>query len=46
MGTRLGARLLVFISPSKLRLVFVAVLLVLAIQMALAAVGIRGGLGP
>jgi uncharacterized membrane protein YfcA len=46
VGALLGARLLVFISPSKLRLVFVAVLLVLAIQMALAAVGIRGGLGP
>src|SRR6478672_10905158 len=45
IGALLGARLLVFISPSKLRLVFVAVLLVLAIQMALAAVGIRGGLG-
>ena len=44
IGALLGARLLVFISPSKLRLVFVAVLLVLAIQMALAAVGIRGGL--
>src|SRR4029077_11472313 len=38
VGALLGARLLVFISPSKLRLVFVAVLLVLAIQMALAAV--------
>jgi uncharacterized protein len=45
VGALLGARLLVFISPSKLRLVFVAVLLVLAIQMALAAVGIRRGLG-
>jgi uncharacterized protein len=43
VGALLGARLLVFISPSKLRLVFVAVLLVLAVQMALAAVGIRGG---
>jgi uncharacterized membrane protein YfcA len=46
VGALLGARLLVFISPSKLRLVFVAVLLVLAIQMTLAAVRIRGGLGP
>ncbi|HEY2533686.1 MAG TPA: sulfite exporter TauE/SafE family protein [Xanthobacteraceae bacterium] len=46
VGALLGARLLVFISPSKLRLVFVAVLLVLAIQMALAAAGIHGGLGP
>ena len=34
-----------FISPDRLRLIFVAVLLVLAVQMALAAVGIRGGLG-
>jgi uncharacterized membrane protein YfcA len=46
VGALLGARLLVFISPSKLRLVFVAVLLVLAIQMTFAAVGIRGRLGP
>ena len=44
-GALLGARLLVFISPSRLRLVFVAVLLVLAIQMALAAAGIHRGLG-
>ena len=43
-GALLGARLLVFISPSKLRLVFVAVLLVLAIQMALAAAGVHRGL--
>jgi uncharacterized protein len=46
VGALLGARLLVFISPRKLRLVFVAVLLVLAIQMGLAAAGIHGGLGP
>ncbi len=45
VGAVLGARLLMFISPAKLRLVFVAVLLVLAAQMALAALGIRGGLG-
>jgi uncharacterized protein len=41
-GALLGARLLVFISPGKLRLVFVAVLLILAIQMALAAAGVHG----
>ena len=45
VGAILGARLLMFISPDRLRLIFVAVLLVLAVQMALAAVGIRGGLG-
>ena len=44
VGSLLGARLLVFISPGKLRLVFVAVLLVLAIQMILAALNIHGGL--
>ena len=44
VGALLGARLLIFISPNKLRVVFVAVLLVLAIEMALAAVGVRGGL--
>ena len=44
VGALLGARLLVFISPSKLRLVFVAVLLVLAVQMTLAALGIHEGL--
>jgi uncharacterized membrane protein YfcA len=42
VGAVLGARLLVFLSPSTLRLIFVAVLLVLAVQMALAAMGIRG----
>ncbi|GLQ48937.1 sulfite exporter TauE/SafE family protein [Dyella flava] len=41
VGALLGARLLVLISPNKLRLVFVAALLVLAIQMILAAVGVR-----
>jgi hypothetical protein len=45
VGAILGARLLMFISPERLRLIFVAVLLVLAVQMALAALGIRGGLG-
>ena len=45
VGALLGVRLLVLISPNKLRLVFVAVLLVLAIQMALAAVNVRGHLG-
>ena len=45
VGALLGARLLVFIAPSRLRLVFVAVLLVLAIQMSLAALGIHGGSG-
>jgi uncharacterized protein len=45
VGAILGARLLAFISPNWLRVVFVAVLLVLAIEMALAAVGISGGFG-
>jgi uncharacterized protein len=45
IGALLGARLLVFISPNRLRLVFVAVLLLLAIQMAIAAMGVRRGLG-
>jgi uncharacterized protein len=44
VGALLGARLLVFVSPASLRLVFVAVLFVLAVQMALAAIGIHGGL--
>jgi uncharacterized membrane protein YfcA len=43
VGAVLGARLMVFVSPAKLRLVFVAVLFVLAIEMALAAVGVHGG---
>jgi hypothetical protein len=34
----------VFVPPAKLRLVFVAVLLVLAVQMTLAAFVIHGGL--
>jgi uncharacterized protein len=45
IGAVLGARLLVFITPSKLRLIFVAVLLVWAIEMILAALGVRRGLG-
>jgi uncharacterized protein len=44
IGAILGARLLVFIAPSTLRIVFVVVLLVLAVQMALAALGVHGGL--
>jgi uncharacterized membrane protein YfcA len=44
VGALLGARLLVFVSPATLRLVFVAVLFVLAVQMALAAIGVHGGL--
>ncbi|RDS81813.1 sulfite exporter TauE/SafE family protein [Dyella psychrodurans] len=45
VGALLGARLLVFIAPNKLRLVFVVALLVLAIQMVFAAVGVRRVLG-
>jgi uncharacterized protein len=44
VGALLGARLLVLVSPTKLRLVFVAVLFVFAVQMALAAIGVHGGL--
>jgi uncharacterized protein len=43
LGSVLGVRLLVFISPAKLRIIFVIVLLILAIQMCLAAFGIHGG---
>ena len=43
VGAILGARLLAFISPKWLRVVFVTVLLVLAVEMAGAAAGIRGG---
>ena len=43
IGAILGARLLVFIAPGTLRLVFVVVLLVLAVQMAMVALGIHGG---
>jgi uncharacterized protein len=44
VGALLGARLLVFVPPAKLRLVFVAVLFFLAVQMALAALGVHEGL--
>jgi uncharacterized membrane protein YfcA len=44
VGAFLGARLLAFVAPSKLRLAFVAVLLLLAVQMALAAFGVHRGL--
>jgi uncharacterized membrane protein YfcA len=44
VGALLGARLLVFVSPATLRLVFVAVLFALAVQMVLAAIGVHGGL--
>jgi uncharacterized protein len=43
IGAILGARLLVFIAPHTLRIVFVVVLLVLAVQMALTALGVHGG---
>ena len=43
-GALLGARLLVFVAPARLRLAFVGVLLVLAVQMALAAFGVHRGL--
>jgi uncharacterized protein len=46
VGAFLGARLLAFIPPARLRLAFVAVLLFLAIQMAVTAAGIHGGVGP
>jgi uncharacterized membrane protein YfcA len=44
VGALLGARLLMIVTPGKLRLTFVAVLLVLAVWMALAAVGVHRGL--
>jgi uncharacterized protein len=44
LGALLGARLLVFVAPARLRIVFVAVLIVLAVWMGLAAVGFRGGM--
>ncbi len=44
VGALLGARLLAFLAPGKLRLAFVAVLLVLAVEMALAALRLHGGL--
>src|SRR5579885_1771580 len=42
VGAVLGARLLAFISPGKLRVVFVVVLIVLAVKMAFMALGMRG----
>jgi uncharacterized membrane protein YfcA len=44
-GALLGARLLMHVSADRLRLVFVAVLLGLAVQMSLAAVGVHAGVG-
>lgn len=41
VGALLGARLLLFISAEKLRIIFVIVLLVLALQMSFAACGIH-----
>jgi uncharacterized protein len=41
IGAALGARLLLFIPPSRLRLIFVAVLLVLAIEMIFAALDVH-----
>lgn len=45
VGAFLGARLLMFVSAKMLRLVFVVVLIGLAIQMSLAAIGIHAGAG-
>ena len=45
VGALLGARLLMFVSADKLRLFFVAVLLALAVQMSLAALGVHAGIG-
>ena len=45
VGALLGARLLMVVSADKLRLFFVAVLLALAVQMSLAAVGVHAGAG-
>ena len=44
VGAFLGARVLAFVAPGALRLVFVAVLLLLALEMTLAALGVRAGL--
>jgi uncharacterized protein len=43
VGALLGARLLVFVPPSKLRLAFAAVLIVLAVQMAFTALRVYRG---
>jgi uncharacterized membrane protein YfcA len=45
VGALLGARLLVFVAADKLRIVFIVVLLGLAMQMGLAALGIHVGGG-
>jgi uncharacterized protein len=45
VGAILGARLLMKLSSEKLRLLFVVVLLALAVQMLLAALGIHLGTG-
>jgi hypothetical protein len=45
VGALLGTGLLTFVSADKLRLFFVAILLILAVQMSLAAVGVRAGFG-
>jgi uncharacterized membrane protein YfcA len=45
VGALLGARLLVFVAADKLRIIFIVVLLGLAVQMGLAALGIHVGVG-
>ncbi len=45
VGAVLGARLLMFVSADKLRLFFLAVLLALAVEMSLAAVGVHSRVG-
>lgn len=45
VGALLGARLLVFVAADKLRIIFIVVLLGLAMQMGLAALGIHVGAG-
>lgn len=45
VGALLGARLLVFVAADKLRIIFIVVLLGLAMQMGLAALGIHVGVG-
>ncbi|HEY1782392.1 MAG TPA: sulfite exporter TauE/SafE family protein [Roseiarcus sp.] len=44
VGALLGARLLAFVAPGKLRLAFVVILVVLAVEMALAALRLHAGL--
>jgi uncharacterized protein len=43
MGAALGARVMLRLSSEKLRLLFVAILVVLAIEMLLKAFGVDGG---